>query len=85
VVKYRKQEGQKTKGVVEYELLVKHPCTYTEEDIAFEVYAVLHDIPNSWEEYAAWHLGVGRSRYLWAPRISLGAASVAAIGSNPCS
>jgi Family of unknown function (DUF6157) len=35
--------GKKTKGVVEYELLVKHPYTYTEEDVAFEVYAVLHD------------------------------------------
>ena len=41
--------GKKTKAVVEYELLVKHPYTYTEEDIAFEVYAVLHDIPKaSW-------------------------------------
>ena len=39
--------GKKTKGVVEYELLVKHPYTYTGEDIAFEVYAVLHDIPKS--------------------------------------
>jgi hypothetical protein len=41
--------GKKTKAVVEYELLVKHPYVYTEEDIAFEVYAVLHDIPKaSW-------------------------------------
>ena len=41
--------GKKTKAVVEYELLVKHPYTYTEEDIAFEVYAVLHDISKaSW-------------------------------------
>jgi hypothetical protein len=41
--------GKKTKAVVEYELLVKHPHTYTEEDIAFETYAVLHDIPKaSW-------------------------------------
>jgi hypothetical protein len=31
--------GKRTKAVVEYELLVKHPYTYTEEDIAFEVYA----------------------------------------------
>ena len=37
--------GKKTKAVVEYELLGKHPYTYTEEGIAFEVYAVLHDIP----------------------------------------
>ena len=27
------------------ELLVEHPYTYTEEDIAFELYAVLHEIP----------------------------------------
>jgi hypothetical protein len=39
--------GKKTKAVVEYELLVKHPYTYTEEDIAFEVYAVLHDTPKA--------------------------------------
>ena len=39
--------GRKTKAVVEYELLARHPYTYTEEDIAFEVYAVLHDIPNA--------------------------------------
>jgi len=38
---------KKTKAVVEYELLVKHPYTYTEEDIAFEMYAVLHDIPKA--------------------------------------
>ena len=41
----------KTKTVVEYELLVKHPYTYTEEDIAFEVYAVVHGIPKvSWRK-----------------------------------
>jgi hypothetical protein len=41
--------GKKTKAVVEYELLAEHPYTYTEEDIAFETYAVLHDIPKmSW-------------------------------------
>ena len=37
--------GRKTKAVVEYDLLVNHPYAYTEEDIAFEVYAVLHAIP----------------------------------------
>jgi hypothetical protein len=31
--------------MVEYELLVDHPYAYTEEDVAFEVYAALHDIP----------------------------------------
>src|SRR5437764_5092580 len=39
--------GKKTKAVVEYELLVSHPYWYTEEDIAFEVYAALHDIPKA--------------------------------------
>ena len=39
--------GKQTKAVVEYELLRKHPYTYTEEEIAFEVYAVLHDIPKA--------------------------------------
>src|SRR5437867_3371638 len=38
---------KKTKAVVEYELLAKHPYKYTEEDIAFEMYAVLHDIPKA--------------------------------------
>ena len=37
--------GKKTKALVEYELLFNHPYVYTEEDIAFEVYAVLHAIP----------------------------------------
>ena len=41
------RSGKKTKAVVEYELLVENPYTYTEEDIAFEVYAVLHDIPKT--------------------------------------
>jgi hypothetical protein len=41
----RARGGKKTKAVVEYELLATHPYTYTEQDIAFEVYAVLHDIP----------------------------------------
>ena len=36
--------GRKTKAVVEYELLAEHPYTYTEEDIAFGVYAALNDI-----------------------------------------
>ena len=39
--------AKKTKAVVEYELLIKHPYTYTEEDIAFQVYAALHDIPKA--------------------------------------
>jgi Family of unknown function (DUF6157) len=39
--------GRKTKAAVEYELLAEHPYTYTEEGIAFEVYAALHDIPKA--------------------------------------
>jgi hypothetical protein len=39
--------AKKTKAVVEYELLVERPYKYTEEDIAFETYAVLHDIPKA--------------------------------------
>ena len=39
--------GRKTKAVVEYEILVKHPYSHTEEDVAFETYAVLHDIPKA--------------------------------------
>lgn len=39
--------AKKTKAVIEYELLAKHPYTYTEEDIAFQVYAVVHDIPKA--------------------------------------
>src|SRR5260370_7167723 len=38
--------GKKTRAAVEYEILVKHPYSRTEEDIAFETYAVLHEIPN---------------------------------------
>jgi hypothetical protein len=36
--------GGKTKAVVEYELLVNRPYVYTEEGVAFGVYALLHDI-----------------------------------------
>ena len=39
--------ARKTKAVVEYEPLVNHPYKYTEADIAFEAYAVLHAIPKS--------------------------------------
>ena len=39
--------AEKTKAVVEYELLIKHPYTYNEEDIAFQVYAALHGIPKA--------------------------------------
>ncbi len=28
-------------------MLVKHPNKYTEEDLAFEMYALLHDIPKA--------------------------------------
>jgi hypothetical protein len=39
--------GKKTKALVEYELLATHPYTYTEKDIAFEVYATVHSIPSA--------------------------------------
>jgi hypothetical protein len=39
--------AKKTKAVVEYELLAKHPYKYTGEDIAFEIHATLHDIPKA--------------------------------------
>src|SRR6266536_2784979 len=38
---------KKTKAVIEYELLAKHPYEYTEEDIAFDTYAALHHIPRA--------------------------------------
>jgi hypothetical protein len=37
--------GKRTKAVVEYELLADHPYAYTEQDIAFEVYAAVREIP----------------------------------------
>ncbi|HXB04204.1 MAG TPA: DUF6157 family protein [Candidatus Angelobacter sp.] len=37
--------GKKTKAAIEYEIFIKHLYSHTEEDIAFETYAVLHDIP----------------------------------------
>ena len=40
-----RRAGTRTKAVVEYELLANHPYTYTEQDIAFEVYAAHHHIP----------------------------------------
>jgi hypothetical protein len=39
--------AKKTKAVVEYQLLIQHPYTCNEEDIAFQVYAALHDIPKA--------------------------------------
>jgi hypothetical protein len=39
--------GKKTKPVLEYQLIASHPYKYTEEDIAFETYAILHDIPKA--------------------------------------
>ena len=43
----RTRAAKKTKALVEYELLVNRPYEYTEEDIAFETYAVLHEIPKT--------------------------------------
>ena len=43
----RARRAKKTKALVEYELVVSRPYKYTEEDIAFDVYAVLHEIPKA--------------------------------------
>lgn len=43
--------GQKTKAVIEYELLSGHPYAFTGEDIAFMVHAIHHRIPDEqWAE-----------------------------------
>ena len=47
----RIRNGKKTRPVLEYEMVVNHPYEYTADDIAFETYALLHDIPqSSWPE-----------------------------------
>jgi hypothetical protein len=43
----RTRGAKKTKALVEFQLLVNRPYKYTEEDIAFETYAVLHDVPKA--------------------------------------
>jgi len=43
----RARGAKKTKALVEYELLVNRPYKYTEEDIAFDVYAILHEVPKA--------------------------------------
>lgn len=56
----RARGAKKTKAVVEYELLVDRPYKYTEEDIAFDVYAILNDIPKAnWPEERKRFLGKG--------------------------
>ncbi len=41
----------KTKAVLEYELIARHPYEYTGEDIAFLVHAMYNEIPNeNWKE-----------------------------------
>lgn len=39
--------GKKTKPILEYEMMAGRPYKYTEEDIAFETYAIMHDIPKA--------------------------------------
>jgi hypothetical protein len=52
--------GKKTKPALEYELLAGRPYEYREEDIAFEVYAILHDIPKAaWPKERARFLSKG--------------------------
>jgi hypothetical protein len=63
--------GRKTKAVVEYELLAKHPYRYTEEDIAFEVYAILHHIPKAKRRTERTKLVSKGHPHLLAPREAL--------------
>jgi Family of unknown function (DUF6157) len=60
--------AMETKAVVEYELLAKHPSTYTEQDIAYQAYAVLHDIPK-----ANWPTERGRFLSTGHPRLRVSA------------
>lgn len=56
----RARGAKKTKALVEYELLVNRPYEYTEEDIAFDVYAILHEIPKAiWLEERTQFLSKG--------------------------
>jgi uncharacterized protein DUF6157 len=60
--------GKKTKAVVKYEILVKQPYTHTEEDIAFETYAALHDIPKDiWSKELKKFLGRGHPHLRVSP------------------
>lgn len=43
----RAKGGKKTKPVIEYEMISNQPYEYTEEDLAFQTHAVLHDIPRA--------------------------------------
>src|SRR2546429_5284590 len=85
--------GKKTKAVVEYEILVKHPYSHTEEDIAFETYAVLHDIPKDiWPKERKKFLSKGHphlrvspltKRYAGGPRHNVaGKKALIAVGSS---
>jgi hypothetical protein len=45
------KDAKKTKRVLEYEMIANHPYKYTEQDIGFETYAILRDIPKAiWPE-----------------------------------
>jgi Family of unknown function (DUF6157) len=56
----RARGAKKTKALVEYELLVNRPYEYTEEDIAFDVYAILREIPKAiWLEERTQFLSKG--------------------------
>jgi hypothetical protein len=55
--------GKKTKPVLEYEMIANHPYEYTAEDIAFETYALLHDIPKArWSNERPKFLSKGHPR-----------------------
>lgn len=88
----RARGAKKTKAQVEYELLVNRPYEYTEEDIAFDVYAVLHEIPKAiWLEERKQFLSKGHphlrvsalpKRYGWGTHNnSEGKIALIAVGS----
>jgi Family of unknown function (DUF6157) len=78
--------AKRTKAVVEYELLSKHPYTYTEEDIGFQVYAVLHDIPKDRAKVGVDHPVGGRREAAAESALQTGlapSAARAAVGASP--
>lgn len=60
----RARGGKKTKPVLEYEMIANHPYEYTEEEIAFELYAVLRGIPKAgWPEERRKFLSKGHPHF----------------------
>lgn len=86
--------GKKTKAVLEYEMIANHPYIYTGEDLAFEIYAVLHHIPKAmWPQERQTFLSKGHphlrvsalpKRYGWGIHNNAeGKTALIAVGSCP--